>query len=152
MSDLISVLIPALNAERWIGHAIESALAQTWPNREVIVVDDGSTDRTAERAARYSTYGVRVIVQANCGAAAARNTALRASNGTYIQYLDADDLLHPYKIEAQLEGAENGRRSRTLLTGAWGRFFKRPDRARFAPDSLWQDHGPVEWIGQEVCR
>jgi len=146
MNDLVSILIPAYNAERWIAGTIESALAQTWPAREIIVVDDGSTDRTLAVARGFGDRGVRVISQANQGAAAARNSALRAAQGSYIQFLDADDLLHPRKIEAQLRGAEDGRRSRVLLTCRWGRFFVRPEQARFAPDSLWQDLSPADWI------
>ena len=146
MSELVSILVPAYNAERWISGTIESALAQSWSRKEVIIVDDGSTDRTLKVAKSFAAKGVRVLAQANKGAAAARNTALRAAQGAYIQYLDADDRLHPDKLAAQLRGAEDGRRSRTLLTGAWGRFFERPDHARFAPDSLWRDLLPTDWM------
>jgi glycosyltransferase involved in cell wall biosynthesis len=146
MTELVSILIPAYNAERWIGATIESALAQTWPAKEVIVVDDGSTDRTLAIARTFGDRGVRVVPQVNRGAAAARNSALRAARGSYIQFLDADDLLHPRKIAAQLRGAEDGRRSRVLLTCRWGRFFVRPEQARFAPDALWQDLSPADWL------
>ena len=146
MTSLVSILIPAWNAERWIAATIESALAQTWIAKEIIVVDDGSTDRTLAIARGFGDRGVRVITQANQGAATARNTAVRAAHGSYLQFLDADDLLHPRKIEAQLQGAEDGRRSRVLLTCRWGRFFVRPEQARFAPDSLWQDLSPADWI------
>jgi hypothetical protein len=87
-----------------------------------------------------------VISQPNAGAAAARNTGLQASQGSYIQYLDADDLLHRDKISLQLRGAKHGRQSRTLLTCAWGRFFDRPEHARFAPDAMWRDLSPVGWM------
>jgi glycosyltransferase involved in cell wall biosynthesis len=146
MSDLVSIIIPAYNAERWIRETIESALAQTWQPKEVLVVDDGSTDRTLEAANAYLDRGVRVISQRNQGAAAARNTGLRAALGSYVQFLDADDLLHPRKIEFQMRGAADGRRSRVLLTCRWGRFFRRPAEAQFAPDGLWQDLSPVDWI------
>ena len=99
MTELVSILIPAYNAERWLGATIESALAQTWPAKEIIVVDDGSTDRTLAVARGFGDRGVQVITQANRGAAAARNTALRAARGAWIQFLDADDLLNPRKIE-----------------------------------------------------
>ena len=146
MTELVSILIPAFNAERWIARTIESALAQTWPAKEIVVVDDGSADRTLAIARGFGGRGVRVIAQANAGAAAARNAALRAAQGSYIQFLDADDLLHPHKIEAQLRGAEPGRQSRVLLTCRWGRFLARPEQARFAPDTLWQDLSPADWI------
>ncbi len=146
MTELVSILIPAYNAERWIAGTIESALAQTWPAKEIIVVDDGSTDRTLAVARGFGDRGVQVVTQANRGAAAARNTALRAARGAWIQFLDADDLLNPRKIEQQLQGAEPGAQSRVLLTCRWGRFFKRPEQARFAPDTLWQDRSPADWI------
>jgi hypothetical protein len=149
VSELVSILIPAFNAQPWLGDAIGSALAQSWPRKEVIVVDDGSTDDTLAVARGFAARGVKVFSQANQGAAAARNTALRAAQGTYIQYLDADDLLHRDKVALQLRGAEHGHLSRTLLTGAWGRFFVRHQHARFAPNSLWRDLSPVDWL---VCK
>jgi glycosyltransferase involved in cell wall biosynthesis len=146
MSDLVSILIPAYNAQRWIAGAIDSALAQSWPHKEVIVVDDGSTDNTFKVAMRFASKGVRVVAQANQGAASARNTALNAAQGSYLQFLDADDLLHPHKLSLQLAGAEHGTRSHDLLTSAWGRFFVHPQRAVFSQDALWQNQTPVEWI------
>src|SRR5690606_5708868 len=89
---------------------------------------------------------LKVVRQENGGAPSARNTAYSLAQGEYIQWLDADDLLHPEKIRLQLQGAESGLTSRTLLTAAWGKFFFRPERAKFSPDSLWQDLGPLDWI------
>ena len=146
MSELVSILIPAYNAERWIGGTIESALAQSWKRKEVIVVDDGSTDHTLKVAKRFEAKGIVVLTQGNKGAAAARNTALRAAQGSYMQFLDADDLLHPDKLTHQIRQAEDGGSSRTLLTGSWGRFFVRHDHASLTPDSLWQDLSPVDWL------
>ena len=114
--------------------------------KEIIVVDDGSTDHTLQIARSLADQGVHVIAQTNRGAAAARNAALRAAHGSYIQFLDADDLLQPQKIEAQLREAEDGRRSRVLLTCRWGRFFVRPGHASYACDALWRDLSPVDWI------
>src|SRR4051812_39485005 len=99
---LVSILIPAYNAERWIGDSIASAVGQTWKRTEIIVVDDGSSDGTAALARRFEADGVRVITQKNQGAAAARNTAYGMCRGDYIQWLDADDLLDADKIERQL--------------------------------------------------
>src|ERR1041385_4381684 len=92
---LVSILIPAYNAEQWIGDAIRSAIDQTWDHKEIIVVDDGSTDRTLAAAKRFESPLVRVVSQKNQGAAAARNLAFSLSKGDYIQWLDADDLLAP---------------------------------------------------------
>lgn len=101
--ETVSILIPCYNAEHFVRDAIESALAQTWPHCEVIVVDDGSTDDSLAAAKEYETEGVHVIQQPNQGPSAARNRALEAASGDYIQYLDADDFLHPEKIGAQVE-------------------------------------------------
>ena len=101
MSSLVSVLIPAYNSESMVGDAIRSALAQTHPAVEVIVVDDGSTDGTLGVAREYGDR-VRVIEQENSGACAARNRALAEARGEYVKFLDADDLLTPDAIEVQL--------------------------------------------------
>src|ERR1039457_63102 len=102
MNCTVSILIPAYNAGRWIGSALQSALDQSWPKIEIIVVDDGSTDQTLAVAKRYESAKVKVMRQENRGAAAARNTALREAQGDFLQYLDADDLLSPDKIQEQL--------------------------------------------------
>lgn len=95
--------MPAYNAEDYVAAALDSVLGQTWSNLEIIVVNDGSTDGTAGVLDRYSDEArVTVIHQENQGAAAARNRGFEASTGDYIQYLDADDLLHPRKVEAQM--------------------------------------------------
>jgi len=146
LTKLVSVLIPAYKAEAFITQTIRSALQQTWPRKEIIVVDDGSPDRTYEVAKRLASAEVKLVRQDNGGAPSARNKAFSLAQGEYIQWLDADDLLHPDKIRLQLDGAESGLTSRTLLTCAWGKFFFCTDRAQFSPDSLWRDLDPVEWI------
>lgn len=96
----ISVIIPCYNGDRFLGEAIESVLAQSHPNIEIIVVDDGSTDTSAEIVAQYST--VRCVHQRNAGVAAARNTGLLHSVGEYITFLDADDRLLFTALESNL--------------------------------------------------
>ena len=100
---LVSVLIPAYNAERTITQAVASALGQTHTRIEVVVVDDGSTDGTLDALRPFQDRGVRVIAQASAGACVARNRALAEAEGDYLQYLDADDLLSLDKIERQLD-------------------------------------------------
>lgn len=143
---LVSILIPAYNAEEWIGDTIRSALAQTWPRTEIIVVDDGSKDQTLAIARQFESQGVRVVGQKNQGASAARNKAFSLSSGDYIQWLDADDLLAPDKIARQMEFVRQGIGKRALLSSAWGRFMYRPYRAQFVPTALWCDLSPVEWL------
>jgi glycosyltransferase involved in cell wall biosynthesis len=97
----VTIGIPTYNREMWIANAIESALGQTWPDKEVIVVDDGSTDRTAEICARYSDR-ITFVRQDHLGGNAARNHILRLAKGDWLQYLDDDDYLLPDKLEVQL--------------------------------------------------
>ncbi len=146
MKPLVSILIPAHNAEQWIADTIRSAIAQTWPRKEVIVVDDGSTDRTAEVARHFASKDLSVISVENQGAAAARNYALKLSQGDYIQWLDADDLLTPDKIERQVLALRELDSSRVLLSSPWAYFHYRPQRARFVKTSLWQDLSRLEWL------
>lgn len=97
--DKISVIIPAFNAALYLGEAIESVLAQTMPADEIIVVDDGSDDNTAGLAEKYPR--VHVIHQPNQGCAVARNTGIAASSGTWLAFLDADDIWLPEKLALQ---------------------------------------------------
>jgi glycosyltransferase involved in cell wall biosynthesis len=97
----ISVIIPAHNYARYVAEAIDSALAQTYPVLEVIVVDDGSTDGTPGVLAAYENR-IRVIRQTNQGVSAARNSGISAARGEYVAFLDADDLWQPMKLEAQM--------------------------------------------------
>lgn len=108
MHPLVSILIPAYDAETSIGETLTSALAQTWFRREIIVVDDGSTDQTLAAAKRFGSKDVLVVTQKNQGAAASRNRAFALCQGDYIQWLDADDLLSPDKVEAQMVAREHG--------------------------------------------
>ena len=137
MKPLVSILIPAYNAAEYIAATLESAVAQTWPHKEIVVVNDGSSDRTLEIARSFEPRGVTVVTQPNQGAAAARNAALKASRGDYIQWLDADDLLAPEKIARQIAALGPNANPRVLLSAEWGRFMYRPDRAEFTPTALW---------------
>jgi glycosyltransferase involved in cell wall biosynthesis len=147
---LVSILIPAFNCRTWIAETLNSAVAQTWPNREIIVVDDGSTDDTRAIVARFASQGVRLEVQSNAGAAAARNRAFALSSGEYIQWLDADDLLAPRKIESQMEVLQPCGDPRRLASGPWAYFYYRPQRAKFVPTPLWHDLSPTEWLVRKM--
>jgi len=151
MNPLVSILIPAYNAEEWIADTVRSALAQTWPNKEIIVVDDGSTDQTLSVARQFVSETVRVVTQENQGAAAARNRAFALCQGDYIQWLDADDLLAPDKITTQMKAFTSGTSDRKLLSGAWAYFMYRPQKAKFIPSALWCDLSPVEWLVRKMA-
>ena len=146
MDPLVSILIPAYNAERWIADTIQSALAQTWPCKEVIIVDDGSRDQTLSIARQFASNNVSVVTQENQGGSAARNLAFNLCQGEFMQWLDADDLLSQDKIARQMEAALEIGDSRILLSCPWGYFMYRPHRARFNPTLLWADLSPLEWL------
>lgn len=105
MSPLVSAVIPAYNAEATLAEAIESVLAQTHREIECIVVDDGSTDATAEIARRYGP-AVTLVEEGNRGVAAARNRGLEVASGDYVGFLDADDAWVPTKVERLLAALE----------------------------------------------
>src|SRR5436189_41615 len=125
MNPLVSILIPAFDAQEWLADTIKSATRQTWPRKEIIVVDDGSRDHTLSIARQFASKELSVVTQANQGAAAARNRAFSICQGDYIQWLDADDLLAPDKIARQTRSLDYGASKRILLSSAWGRFMYR---------------------------
>lgn len=98
---LISVIVPVYNAGRYLAEAVESILAQAYRPIEIIVVDDGSTDDSADVARRFGS-AVRYYFQANAGAAAARNQGVEFSQGTFLSFLDADDLWVTDKLSRQM--------------------------------------------------
>jgi glycosyltransferase involved in cell wall biosynthesis len=106
LSVSVTAVIPAYNSAAYIGNALRSVLGQTSPPREIIVVDDGSADGTAEVAA---CYPICVIRQKNGGPGAARNAGIRAASGEWIALLDADDCWNPDKLERQIPALNDPR-------------------------------------------
>lgn len=102
---LVSVIVPVYNGERFIAATLDSVLAQSYPHLEVLVVDDGSSDSTAQIVQRYMAQDNRVVLlsQANGGVAVARNTGIQNAKGEYIAPLDADDIWYPQKLEKQVQ-------------------------------------------------
>jgi hypothetical protein len=107
MTPLVTIAIPCFNAGRWIGAAVQSALDQTWAAKEVIVVDDGSTDHSLEELAKFGE-AIQLVSGAHRGGNAARNQALVQARGEWVQFLDADDYLEPEKIAQQFVEADGG--------------------------------------------
>jgi len=141
---VVSILIPCFNAERWLAQTLESALAQTHPATEVILVDDGSSDTSLAIARQFEPRGVRVVSQPNRGACAARNHGLRLARGEFIQFLDADDLLAPDKISQQ--HARLAECPGYVASGPWARFESNPATATFVPEENWRDCESIEWL------
>jgi glycosyltransferase involved in cell wall biosynthesis len=103
---LVSVIIPAYNAEAYVGAAVLSALGQTYPKIEVVVIDDGSVDGTRAALDTIDDERLRVIRQRNSGVARARNRGIDAAGGSFIAFLDADDVWMPIKVASQLAALE----------------------------------------------
>lgn len=152
MKPLVSILISAYNAEKTLAETLESAVGQSWPNKEIIVVDDGSRDGTVAVARQFASRGVRLISTENRGLSAGVNTAYQHSRGDYIQFLDADDLLAPDKIERQLAALREGDSPRLLLSSPWAFFYHRTHGARFTHNSLCADLSPVEWLLRKMSE
>jgi glycosyltransferase involved in cell wall biosynthesis len=107
MTDkLLSIIIPCYNAEEFIAEAVESALNQTYPHKEVIVVDDGSTDGSLKVLSQFGNQ-IQVISKQNGGASTARNTGILASRGDYIMFLDGDDLMSPESAQEKIKILES---------------------------------------------
>jgi GT2 family glycosyltransferase len=150
MKPLVSILIPAFNAEQWIADCLRCAVAQTWPNKEIIVVDDGSKDQTLAIAKQFESSLLKVCTQENQGAATARNSAFAMCQGDYVQWLDADDLMSPEKTAKQIAVVQQADDKRLLISGAWGLFMHRPNRADFRPTPLWHDLSRAEWLMRKM--
>lgn len=152
MNPLVSILIPSYNAAPWLGATLESALTQTWPHCEIIVVDDGSSDDSLAIARSYEPRGVRVFTQRNAGAAAARNAAINASHGDWLQFLDADDLLAPDKITFQLSLPPAALTGEFILAASWTRFTSTPADADFTLQPLCADFEPTTFAITKLER
>jgi glycosyltransferase involved in cell wall biosynthesis len=142
----VSVIIPCHNAETHIGETLESVLGQTWPEIEVVVVDDGSDDGSVAEIERFPRARRTLIRQQKAGAAAARNRGFRASAGEFVQFLDADDLIDRDKIERQV--ARLGSHPRCVASAEWGRFYRSPSETTFDPDAAWTDLAPIDWLAR----
>lgn len=145
LTPLVSILIPANQSAAVLAETLDSALAQTWPNIEIIVIDDGSSDGTAAIAGRYVDRGVICRSQSQRGACRARNHAYRLSRGEYIQFLDSDDLLAPDKISLQMRRLLEAPPG-SMATGPWAHFSDDIGKAQPRPEPLWVDQAPLDWL------
>lgn len=129
-------------------HTIESAVAQTYEDKEIILVDDGSTDGSVRIAERFLAARVKLFRQSKSGSCSARNRAFAESTGAYIQYLDADDLLPPDKIKNQMAIApsDDGRK---VLSGSFVRFYDGQDATTLPVVKSFIDRdwsNPLDWL------
>jgi hypothetical protein len=142
---LVSIIIPCRDAAAWLAASIESCLAQSWRNCDLIVVDDGSSDASLAVARSYESSSVAVIESCHKGAAAARNLGLQHARGDLTQFLDADDVLDRDKIRTQVERlflAPVG----SVASGGWARFRDDPSKAYFVAEPVWRDLSGDEFL------
>jgi glycosyltransferase involved in cell wall biosynthesis len=147
-APLVSVIIPAFNAGRWIRDSTGSVITQTYSNLELIVVDDGSTDQTPVFLAELADPRVHVIRQAQLGAAAARNMGLSVARGELIQFLDADDLLSANKIEMQVRALGSAERG-CIASCEWVH-VTRAEIRKPLETTAWCTEDPIEWLVQSL--
>ncbi len=145
LNPLVSIIIPLYNTEKYLAEAIESVLCQSYQNIEVIIVNDGSTDNSLGVARTYEKENVKIFDQPNRGASAARNYGFLQSKGAYVKFFDADDLMNPEMIAAQMNLAL--RNPEAIISGKWGRFYNN-DLGTFKLNSenCWRDMNPIDWI------
>lgn len=140
----VSVLMACYNSEPFVGAALDSVCAQTFPDFELIVVDDGSTDNSAAIVQRYVGSRVRIVRQTNQGAAIARNVALRNSVGDFVLFLDSDDIISPKHLEALVSRAMAC--PGCIALSRWDRFRLDPTEATFPPRPTEQDLPGPDWL------
>ena len=141
----VSICIPCFNAQSYVSQTLDCLLSQTWQNLEIVVVDDGSSDRSFELLKAFRKQGVRIEQQVNAGACAARNRALELSSGDYVKFLDADDLLNPHHVESQVHSLQCG--GAAVASAEWGRFMNDDlSTFRLNPQSVWRDLSGVNWL------
>ncbi len=141
----ISILIPCYNAANYIGAALDSVLAQAYGPLEIIVVNDGSKDASADVLSQYQACGVTVIHQSNQGQCAAANRALEASTGDLIKFFDADDIMGEGMLHQQVLCLQG--RSDAVAMGQWERFSgDDPFSVQFTQRGMYRNSDPVDWL------
>ena len=138
---MVSIIIPAYNAENTIIESLNSVFAQTYKNFEVIVVNDGSTDNTSNLLENYS-HQIKILSTENKGVSHARNLGFMHSKGNYIQYLDADDLLVPEKLFIQLMALQEN--NADVAYGNWQKFRLENDQYIITESIIRQIDGDLE--------
>lgn len=138
MHDLVSIIVPCYNKERYVAEAIQSAIDQTYPRCEIIVIDDGSTDGSLDIIRGFGDK-IRWKSGPNRGGSAARNSGLELANGDWIQFLDADDTLGPSKVEAQIAELITSPND-SIANCPWQFFTHEKGMEVILPRSFWKSY------------
>jgi len=139
----------AFNAELHIEEAIKSALDQNYPNIELIVINDGSTDRTLEIVKKHSDSKIRIITQENRGQSAALNCGIRYSSGEYLKFFDADDVMNSEHLMSQYHAIKNAKNC--IGSCRWTYFVRYRDGIEFENETTYKDYSnPVDWIYDSI--
>jgi glycosyltransferase involved in cell wall biosynthesis len=142
---LVSIVISAYNAEKYLATTLDSVLKQSWKDLEIIVVNDGSSDKTASIALEYTSRGIKLVTQENKGQDAALNKGFLNSNGKYIKFMDSDDLINPEMIRKQVD-VLNGS-DEYVAYGEWARFYNdQPELADFTKLDYWKDMEALDFL------
>jgi glycosyltransferase involved in cell wall biosynthesis len=144
-NPLVSVCMPAYNAEKYIHEAIQSVIDQTYANWELIIVNDGSTDNTIGVAELFTDKRIKIFYQQNKGQCAAANKAFELSNGDLIKFFDADDIMSRNMLRSQVTRIAGN--SQDVVSARWGRFYN-DDIGTFKlnPEPVWQDMPAINWL------
>lgn len=145
-NPLVSVIIPLYNCSQYIQDALASVSKQTYSNLEIIVIDDYSSDDSYAIVQQFNDPRIKLLQQPNSGAAAARNTGIKSSNGQFIQFLDADDLLSPEKIEKQVIQLQKSDKN-SIASCGWIHFDDRPNSNQYIPQKIDASYlNTLDWL------
>ena len=127
-NHLISVIIPVYNAEKYLSDCIHSVLEQTYPNFEVICIDDGSTDHSVQILKRFNSSKIKIFTQANQGVSVARNFGLDQARGDLITFVDSDDVIDPHFLEKLVSIYDS---SHSSVIGCRYKIFEKESKCHF---------------------
>ena len=143
----VSIIIPLYNSEAYIAQTIDSCLAQTHDNIEIIVIENGSTDQGYQVVKSIDDKRLSVFQITTPNAAAARNYGFQKATGTYVMFLDADDVMAPNKIELQLKALSKKPKG-FIACCAWAKFKTNTKEAVISPQKVWNIQNPIDWCLQ----
>ena len=143
----VSIILPLCNSEAYIKQTIKSCLSQTHDNIEIIVIENGSKDQSYQAVKSIDDKRLSVFQIPTPNAAAARNYGFKKATGTYVIFLDADDVLVPNKIELQL-AALSAKPEGWVASCAWAKFKTNTKEAVISPQKVWAIQNPIDWCLQ----